>query len=81
MRNVFRVFWRDVKRIAKVPQAWLVVLFLIVLPSLYAWFNVLGFGIPMRTRETFCVCVVNEDAGAHDETPGTFTSVTTWSMS
>ena len=46
MRNVFRVFWRDVKRIAKVPQAWLVVLFLIVLPSLYTWFNVLGFWDP-----------------------------------
>lgn len=70
MRNVFRVFWRDVKRIAKVPQAWLVVLFLIVLPSLYAWFNVLGFWDPYENTGNLRVCVVNEDAGAHDETLG-----------
>ncbi len=81
MRNVFRVFWRDVKRIAKVPQAWLVVLFLIVLPSLYAWFNVLGFGIPMRTRETFAYASSTRTQVRMTRLSGTFTSVTTWSMS
>ncbi len=70
MRNVFRVFWRDVKRIAKVPQAWLVILFLIVLPSLYTWFNVLGFWDPYENTGNLRVCVVNEDAGAHDDTLG-----------
>ncbi len=70
MRNVFRVFIRDVKRIARVPQAWLVVLFLIVLPSLYTWFNVLGFWDPYENTGNLRVCVVNEDAGAYDETLG-----------
>lgn len=70
VRNVFRVLWRDVKRIAKVPQAWLVILFLIVLPSLYTWFNVLGFWDPYENTGNLRVCVVNEDAGAHDDTLG-----------
>ena len=46
MRNVFRVLFRDLKRIAKAPASWFVVLFLVVLPSLYTWFNVIGFWDP-----------------------------------
>ncbi len=68
--NVLRVFWRDVKRIAKVPPAWLVVLFLVVLPSLYTWFNVMGFWNPYENTGNLRVCVVNEDAGASDEMLG-----------
>lgn len=70
MGNVLRVFRRDVKRIAKTPAAWLVALFLIVLPSLYTWFNVLGFWDPYDNTGNLRVCVVNEDAGADDETLG-----------
>ncbi|MDO4442379.1 MAG: YhgE/Pip domain-containing protein [Slackia sp.] len=70
MGNVLRVFWRDVKRIAKVPPAWLVVLFLVVLPSLYTWFNVAGFWNPYENTGAMRVCVVNEDAGASDEMLG-----------
>lgn len=70
MRNVFRVFARDVKRIAHVPAAWLVALFLIVLPSLYAWFNVVGFWNPYENTGNLRICVVNEDAGAHDDVLG-----------
>lgn len=70
MGNVLRVFWRDVKRIAKVPPAWLVVLFLVVLPSLYTWFNVMGFWNPYENTGNLRVCVVNEDAGASDEMLG-----------
>lgn len=70
MHNVWRVFVRDVKRIAKVPQAWLVVLVLAVLPSLYTWFNVAGFWNPYENTGSIPVCVVNEDAGANDEMLG-----------
>ena len=70
MGNVFRVFARDVKRVAKVPAAWLVALFLIVLPSLYAWFNVIGFWNPYENTGNLRICVVNEDAGTHDEVLG-----------
>ena len=70
MGNVLRVFWRDVKRIAKVPQAWSVVLFLMVLPSLYTWFNVAAFWGPYDNTGNLRVCVVNEDRGAHDDMLG-----------
>lgn len=70
MRNVFRVFGRDVARVAKTPAAWLVALFLIVLPSLYAWFNVVGFWNPYENTSHLRICVVNEDSGAHDDTLG-----------
>lgn len=70
MGNVLRVFARDVKRIAKVPAAWLVALFLIVLPSLYTWFNVLGFWNPYENTGNLRICVVNEDEGAHDDILG-----------
>lgn len=70
MGNVLRVFWRDVKRIAKVPPAWLVVVFLIVLPSIYTWFNVIGFWNPYENTGNMRVCVVNEDKSVEDETLG-----------
>ena len=70
MGNILRVFVRDVKRIAKTPAAWLVALFLIVLPSLYTWFNVIGFWDPYDNTGNLRVCVVNEDAGASDEALG-----------
>lgn len=70
MRNVFRVFGRDLKRIATTPAAWLVALFLIVLPSLYTWFNVLGFWNPYENTGNLRVCVVDEDRGVNDETLG-----------
>lgn len=70
MRNVFRVLFRDLKRIAKAPASWVVVLFLVVLPSLYTWFNVIGFWDPYGNTGELRVCVVNEDAGANDETLG-----------
>ena len=70
MGNVLRVFWRDVKRIAKVPPAWLVVVFLIVRPSIYTWFNVIGFWNPYENTGNMRVCVVNEDKSVEDETLG-----------
>lgn len=70
MGNILRVFARDVQRIAKVPAAWLVVLFLVVLPSLYTWFNVLGFWNPYENTGNLRICVVNEDQGARDDILG-----------
>ena len=71
VRNVFRVFLRDLKRIAKAPASWAVMAFLIVLPSLYTWFNVLGFWDPYNNTGQLHVCVVNEDTGTTDDLLGT----------
>ena len=70
VRNVFRVLLRDLKRIAKAPASWAVMLFLIVLPSLYTWFNVLGFWNPYDNTGQLHVCVVNEDTGATNDLLG-----------
>ncbi len=70
MKNIFHIFWRDVKRILKVPPAWLVVIFLCILPSLYAWFNIVGFWDPYNNTGHLRVCVTNEDVGVHDDLIG-----------
>ena len=49
MKNVWLVFKRDILRLLKVPPALMVILFLIVLPSIYTWYNVAGFWNPKTT--------------------------------
>ena len=46
MRNVLAILKRDFIRLFKAPAAIVVVLALLVLPSLYTWYNVLGFWDP-----------------------------------
>ncbi len=70
MRNVLRMLWRDTKRLLKTPAATIVVLFLIVLPSLYTWYNVVGFWDPYGNTGNMHVCVVNMDEGGSSELTG-----------
>ena len=70
MGNVLHVLKRDILRLLRVPQALVVVLALLVLPSLYTWYNVLGFWNPYENTGELRVCVVNQDAGAESELTG-----------
>lgn len=70
MKNVLRVLKRDFLRILKAPASIVVVLALIVLPSLYTWFNVVGFWNPYGNTGNLRVCVVNEDAGSSSDFTG-----------
>lgn len=70
MRNVWLVLKRDILRLLKVPPALVVVLFLIVLPSIYTWYNVAGFWDPYGNTGALRVCVVNEDVGGSSELTG-----------
>lgn len=70
MKNVLRVLKRDILRLLKVPPAIVVVLALLVLPSAYTWYNVLGFWNPYENTGHLSVCVVNEDRGADSELTG-----------
>lgn len=70
MGNAFRVLKRDVLRLAKVPPAMVVVLALLVLPSLYTWYNVIGFWDPYDNTGNVRVDVVNLDAGGASELTG-----------
>ncbi len=71
MRNTLRVLKRDFTRLVKAPAALIVALFLMILPSLYAWFNVYGFWNPYDNTGNMRVCVVNEDTGAYSAATGT----------
>lgn len=55
MGNVLRVFKRDVLRLLKAPCALVVVIALLVLPSVYTWYNGSASGTPTTTRAT-CAC-------------------------
>ena len=70
MSNVLRVLKRDVLRILKAPASIAVVLVLILLPSLYTWFNVVGFWDPYNNTGNLRICVVNEDAGSSSDLTG-----------
>ena len=64
MRNVLRVLKRDIVRLVKVPPALVVIGALLVLPSLYTWYNVRGFWDPYVMTGELSVCVVDGAIGA-----------------
>ena len=70
MGNVFRILKRDVLRLVKAPAALIVVGALMVLPSLYSWYNVLAFWNPYEATGNLTVCIVNEDSGAENDLTG-----------
>ena len=70
MGNVLRILLRDFKRLLKAPAALIVVVALLVLPSLYTWYNVVAFWDPYNATGNLRVCVVNEDVGAETDLTG-----------
>ena len=70
MKNVLHVLGRDLLRLLKAPAALVVVVVLVVLPSTYTWFNVIGFWNPYDNTGNMRVCVVNQDAGSENDLMG-----------
>ncbi len=70
MRNVLKVLHRDIVRLVHAPAAFVVVLVLAILPSVYTWYNVVGFWDPYENTSNLKVCVVNEDRGGASELTG-----------
>ena len=70
MKNVLHVLSRDLLRLLKAPAALVVVVVLVVLPSTYTWFNVIGFWNPYDNTGNMRVCVVNQDAGSENDLMG-----------
>ena len=64
MGKVFQIFWRDLKRILRNPVAVIVTLGVCVIPSLYAWFNIMANWDPYENTQDVRVAVVNLDEGA-----------------
>ncbi len=70
MKNILHILKRDILRLLKVPPAIVVVLALLVLPSVYTWYNVIGFWNPYNNTGNLQVDVVDEDAGAYSDLTG-----------
>ena len=68
MRNAFRIFRRDMKRLLRNPAAILVLIGVSILPSLYAWFNIAANIDPYANTSGIKVAVANLDNDAtHDD--------------
>lgn len=64
MKNIFYIFFRDVRSIVKNWALLIIILGLVFLPSLYAWFNILASWDPYGNTGNISVAVVNQDQGA-----------------
>lgn len=63
LKNILAVYGRDFKNIATNPVALIVTLGLVVLPSLYAWVNIIACWDPYGSTSGIKVAVVNLDEG------------------
>jgi putative membrane protein len=64
MKNIFRIYKRDVKNVVSNWVALVVVIGLMILPALYAWFNIKSSWDPYGNTIGIAVALVNEDEGA-----------------
>ena len=64
MKNAFRIFRRDMKRLLRSPAAVLVMIGVCIIPSLYAWFNIAANIDPYSNTSGIKVAVANNDKDA-----------------
>ncbi len=64
MKNILNIFKTDINNIRKKRAAIVVIVALMILPSMYAWFNILPSWDPYANTEDVAVAVVNNDEGA-----------------
>ncbi|MEX6700087.1 YhgE/Pip family protein [Peribacillus frigoritolerans] len=64
MRNIQEIFIDDLKSISKNFFVCIVVVFLMFIPSIYAWFNIVASWDPYANTEGILVGVANNDKGA-----------------
>ncbi|PWG65948.1 YhgE/Pip domain-containing protein [Bifidobacterium callitrichidarum] len=70
MRTIWRIFRRDFLRILRNPVAVVVTLGVAVIPSLYAWFNILANWDPYSATGNIQVAVANADRGTSNDLVG-----------
>lgn len=61
MKNILKIFKRDLKSIKKNPITLLIVLGVCFIPSLYAWINIAACWNPYENTSTVPIAVVNND--------------------
>ena len=70
MKQIWNIFKRDVWRLWKNRFALIVTIGIIVIPSLYAWFNIGANYDPYSNTKGIKVAVANEDAGTQNAVTG-----------
>ena len=65
MKNIFKIFIRDLKSIVKNWVALIIIVGLMILPSLYAWFNIRASWDPYGNTGGIKVAIVNNDKGGN----------------
>lgn len=70
MKQSWRIYKRDVKRLSRVPKAWIIVIGVLITPALYAWFNINAFWDPYANTANIRVAVVDLDEGATSDLTG-----------
>ena len=63
MRNILRIFRHDIARLRRSVIGLIVVVGLVIIPCLYAWFNIAGSWDPYGNTGNLKVAVANTDAG------------------
>ncbi|MDE6357186.1 MAG: YhgE/Pip domain-containing protein, partial [Eubacteriales bacterium] len=63
MKNIFKIFFRDLKKIAKNPIAIITMIGVCFIPALYAWFNIVANWDPYGSTNGINVAVSNIDLG------------------
>ena len=64
MKNVIKIFLRDMKKMVTSPFAFIILCGLIILPSLYAWLNIEASWNPYDRTNYIKIAVSNNDKGA-----------------
>lgn len=67
MKQIWAIFLRDIKNIGKNPVAVIVALGIMILPSLYAWFNIAANWDPYGNTKGLRVAVTSLDQGTRIE--------------
>lgn len=60
---VFKIFKEDLKEIKNNTPVLIIIIGLLIIPSLYAWFNIKAFWDPYGNTKNLKIAIVNEDKG------------------
>lgn len=63
MKNILNIYKSDIKKITRNSSVLIIAIGLIILPSLYAWFNIKASWDPYGNTKGIKVAIVNEDTG------------------
>lgn len=67
MKNIFQIFYHDIKKIRKNVIALIVILGITIVPSLYAWFNIAASWDPYGNTGDLKVAIASQDKGYDGE--------------